>query len=113
MSALYHYCCRHSAKLIVRSGALRPFPQPLLRGLPVLWATDQETPDREALGLTMHMVQCDRTERRFTIPDYSTQLFTPWLDSPVRLLVDDLANFEAAPRDPTLWWVSILPVVWR
>lgn len=104
---LYHYCCHHSAQLIARTMTLRPVAQPMLKGLPVVWATDQEIPDRDALGLTMHMVKCDRTEHRFTVLAEDEPLFTPWTASPLRALCRDLEAFEHPPLQPELWWVSI------
>lgn len=80
---LYHFCCGHSATAIDRSLTLAPgldwftldrrlarAGEPIsgLSSAPaVLWLTDMEEPDRDALGLTSHMLDCDRTEFRYTV----------------------------------------------
>jgi hypothetical protein len=61
---LYHYTCRHSAYSIeLDKFTLRPG----LDGL--LWLTDLDAPDRRGLGLTSHILDCDRTRFRFAVPD--------------------------------------------
>lgn len=107
---LYHYCCRHSARLIVKSGLLKPLAQPMMSGLPAVWATDMEIPDRDALGLTMFMVKCDRTEERFRVHPDDESLFTHWPVSPLRALVRNIEAFEHEPLDPVRWWISIRSV---
>lgn len=107
---LYHYCCRHSADLIDRTMTLKPFAQPLLGGLPAVWATDMMPPDRDALGLTMHMVPCDRTKYVYTVVCEDEAKFEWWPSSPLRALVADIEAFEHEPLDPKRWWVSIAQV---
>lgn len=67
MGRLYHYTCAHAAPLIERDGLLRPHPQILLDNTPLIWFTDLEEPDRQALGLTSLTLNCDRTAYRVVV----------------------------------------------
>lgn len=109
---LYHYTCRHRARAITRYGTLRPFPQPLFAHIPLIWLTDMDVPDAEALGLTKQNLPCDRTECRYVV---ETTEAIPWLQAEThaalaRLLVKiigpiPLIAFEDGRR-PDRWWVA-------
>lgn len=64
---LYHFTCAHAAKRITASGELRPHPQIQLDGRRLLWLTDLDAPEGEALGLTQVNLRCDRSEYRVTV----------------------------------------------
>ena len=103
---LYHYCCQHSARAITKRGFLEPFDHAGLFGVPLVWLTDSETPDREALGLTSHIQPCDRLEFRYVVTDVDR--CEPWIGSDVRNRLATVGGFDAfeAGRDPSSWWIS-------
>lgn len=105
---LYHYTCWHSAEQLGEAGTLEP------RGiLPLVWATDLDHPDRNGLGLTMRILDCDRGEFRYRVVDEDEALFAHWADvKRARALpVDYAAALEAADGVlPMHWWVAIDPV---
>jgi hypothetical protein len=112
VSDLYHYTCRHRAELIGRRGVLDPSPQPLLRTrddryAELVWLTDLAEPDAEALGLTSHMLQCDRTEVRYRVVDPSA--VEPWRTYRLRLDRVDVSALELGRRHDR-WYVSARPV---
>lgn len=74
----FHYTCRDHGLPGIRANE-ELYPHPLLRdpALPALvWLTDLPHPNREGLGLTSHVLACDRTEVRITVPDHSS--IQPW-----------------------------------
>lgn len=105
---LHHYTCSHSAAGIRRDGVLLPNRHPLLTE-PLVWLTDLDTAFREALGLTSYMLECDRTQTRFSVmtdravwwPAYSRWRIAP-----------EIRRFlESAPGAmPAHWWVSPHPL---
>jgi len=99
---LWHYTCWHSRRQIGRSGVLHPG----LDGL--LWATDLPVPDRAGLGLTSHLLGCDRAEYRYRIdtPDRFARVDVFYLTaSPYhRVWLEILAN--APDARPQHWWVT-------
>lgn len=109
MTTLYHHCCLHSAALIEADGnMLRPNWR--YTAAPWLWLTDLEHPyPREALGLTMNTIRCDRTEATFkvTSPDVTP---VKWMT--VRRLHPQLLELEEAPgARPQHWWFTTLTVL--
>ena len=65
---LHHFTCRDSAASIRRTGLIVPNPSPMLPSVPaVVWLTDLPTANRKALGLESTILNCDRTEVRFTL----------------------------------------------
>lgn len=101
---LYHYTCDHSVERIRRDGFLRPNRHPSL-GARLVWLTDLDTPDRDALGLTSQFITCDRTKHRFTVADES--FVVPWTEwareHKVSHLVRDYLEQFGLPRH---WFVS-------
>jgi hypothetical protein len=94
---LYHYTCMHSAYSIK---ADRFVLRPGVTGF--LWLTDLDAPDRRGLGLTSHILECDRTEFRFAVPEPVE--VERWVDvrkSMPRYLVQEL---EADPRSMLMHW---------
>lgn len=103
---LYHYCCRHSANEILKTMTVLPNKGMMLK---VGWFTDLDYPDRDALGLTSHMLDCDRASFRFTVTQHD--LVVRWgqvRSHAPRAVVDAL---ELAPGAyPAHWFVSPHPV---
>lgn len=110
---LYHYTCTHSLAGIRKDGRLKGNPHPLLRQLgPLIWLTDLDSPDRDALGLTSKIIACDRTQFRASVE------FDPLTDEDVmhwpafarRLRRMDREMFEAVPGvRPVHWYVALQP----
>jgi hypothetical protein len=62
MTDYYHYTCEHGRNRIGLQGTLKPHAQPLLNSAALVWLTDLDHPDIDALGLTSDTLLCDRTE---------------------------------------------------
>lgn len=58
---LWHYTCDHHVEAIKAEGVARPMLDEFV------WFTDLAEPVRDALGLTMHTLTCDRTRHRFRV----------------------------------------------
>lgn len=102
---LYHYTCSHSAQQIADTGELRPHRQVALRGELLVWLTDLDRPDRDALGLTSHTLDCDRTEWRVTV-QVGYPLAQRWVDYARRYPLGVRRQLELAPGAlPMHWWV--------
>lgn len=101
---LWHYTCEHGHALIQAQRAI------ILRPSPVsgwLWLTDLEAAPREALGLTMHYIKCDRMEYRYQVTDPEA---LPWMS--IRHLVDAGLRERlegAAGVMPRHWFVAFKP----
>lgn len=106
---LFHYCCTHSAKGIEKSRWLMPNPHPLMRDAdPLVWLTDLDVPDRDVLGLTSHILQCDRTEYRVTVV---TGEVTHWPIFARTIPQAARRVLESAPGAmPMHWYVAKAPV---
>lgn len=107
---LYHFTCIDHAPAIDHELLLRPNAHPYLPGLPLVWLTDLDTPDRTGLGLTSgHLITCDRTAYRYTVADPGGCI--PWT-ALAHLLPRHIRDpFEDAPgRLPAHWWVCADPV---
>lgn len=104
MTTLYHYTCDDGHAAIGKVGVLRPGPDGLI------WLTDMRTPNRDALGLTMHILKCDRTRHRYRVTDPSYAV--PWIE--YRKTLDDpwwRAELEFADgARPRHWFVTTAPV---
>lgn len=119
---LWHYTCDHGHDAIGQSGYLRSIvdlataEKLAARGLPSefgrwIWLTDLDTPVRGALGLTSHILGCDRTAHRYRVtwPTGAADI-QPW--TTVRRLAprDLLASLEQGDARPRHWYVSRHPV---
>lgn len=118
---LYHFCCAHSAAAIDRTMTLAPgldwltldrrlaqAGEPtsgLWRAPAVIWLTDMETPDRDALGLTSHSLDCDRTEFRYTVRSEGAMRWRAFVTfyQPNREWLDVLQD----GRQPDRWFVAM------
>lgn len=76
-ATLVHYTCDHSIDAITAAGLVLPTPQPVLGNRRLSWWTDITWPTtRESLGLTSHLLSCDRMEYRVEAAD--TSAIVPW-----------------------------------
>lgn len=61
MTAWYHRTCDDRYVLIEEDGwTLRPYPQPVLRGMSLIWFSSSPASSRAALGLSSATLSCDR-----------------------------------------------------
>jgi hypothetical protein len=111
----YHYTCDHGRKALGARGMLRPQPQPVLGGVRLVWLTDIAKPDREGLGLTSHLLDCDRLAYRYVVDaepeswrEWAWRNAVPWV---ARMRLEDAPNAA-----PSTWYVlesSVLGVLDR
>lgn len=111
--SLYHYTCGHHAAAIKAAGKVIPGFMLTEKRLPwtgaVAWFTDLATPLRDALGLTTHVLDCDRTEVRFRVTDPTEVM--PWWQYARHLPREDREWLETQPGSrPAHWWVSVCGV---
>jgi hypothetical protein len=101
---LYHYCCDHSVAKVTRRGFLYPQHQPLLGAIALVWLTDMDRPDRDGLGLTSNILQCDRMDYRYICDrDY----VEPWAVFAERKGISPLVRIGLEEgRMPERWFVS-------
>lgn len=117
---LWHWTCEHSRDRIGDTGTLLPAatlaPERfrVLEGLPwvwqarFVWLTDLPYPDRLALGLTSHMLTCDRMAHRYRVTDPSQ--CHRWTKVRRPFAADASRNLEVPGTLPRHWWVSTEPV---
>jgi hypothetical protein len=105
MAALWHYTCEHGRARLGERGRLRPWVQPLLGYVELVWATTMATPDAEALGLTAVSLSCDRTAHRYHV--LQPELFTPWATWwPGRVDPRVVSELSYPPKRPAAWWLA-------
>lgn len=124
---LYHYTCEHVAARIGARGVICPpvlipgkdgvrmrraldnDPPALALMYLLAWFTDLDYPYRDALGLSSHFIDCDRTTHRYRVTDAHN--VTPWLahrptvNPWVRQQLE--ASYGALPAH---WYVATEPV---
>lgn len=116
---IFHYCCAHSAVDIRRDGFVDCAENVLQRRSPekhvehtsgyVVWLTDLEPPVmRDAVGLTMHTIDCDRTKYCFeVVPDWGRIEW--WMT--FRKRHTEMHKLESEPGVmPMHWWVGRGPL---
>lgn len=105
---LYHFACRHSAEGIRSSGFLRPWPQPVLGGVELVWLTDLDDPTRGQVGLTSHTLKCDRMEYRVLAESDGSVRWTSFARS---LPLESRRALElSTDAAPAHWWISLTSV---
>jgi hypothetical protein len=113
--ALWHYTCDHGNASIedtaARRGSVgRGLIRPGLDGF--VWLTDLDAPPVLALGLTSHILTCDRLAHRWLIDPIEAAVYAhPW--TAVRRHVDPVRRegIEGAPGVLLRhWWVTRTPV---
>lgn len=99
MSAIWHYSCEHSAQGIARDGFLRPGADGFV------WMTDLHPPVREALGLTMLTIKCDRMAYQWQVADRTN--VRRWMLVRKSLPRAYVHGLESAPgARPGHWFIS-------
>lgn len=110
---LYHFTCDHGYQHIHAQVIPAAWQTPRAAGGPgdYAWFTDLSVPQRDALGLTSHILSCDRTAHRYRATD--TSGLVPWVS--VRREHPWAEELESAPgARPRHWFVSAksVPVVY-
>jgi len=114
---LWHYTCDHGHEAIGEFGVLVPGRVLAPDRMPpdywpadFVWLTDLARPNRDALGLTSWIIECDRTAHRYRAAWEVT--IKPWVE--VRRSVNSPESLEAAEgARPRHWYVSRDPVAVR
>lgn len=117
---LWHYTCDHTRAALGDSGRLIsalaqidaaktadwPKWKRTISGL--IWLTDLDVPIRDALGLTMNTIGCDRTRHRYRVVNYTAIRYSVARRDLPKRLRDEL---ESAPGAmPMHWWFAWTPV---
>lgn len=111
---LWHYTCRHGLAGIEKTGTVLSLAGMSMRSISafdqVAWFTDLDYPDRDALGLSMRDLNCDRARHRFRVLDDS--LVTPWIHAPLRRHPSRFGYLlETSPGAlPRHWFIATEPV---
>lgn len=113
LPTLYHYTCDHGHSQISKHVIPASWQTNAAIGLPgeLAWFTDLDVPVRDALGLTSHVLHCDRTARRYRVTDTSN--VRRWIE--VRRDYSWGLELEGAfGARPMHWWISTceVPVVY-
>ena len=116
---LWHYTCQHGRDKIGRSGLLLPardlVPAHRRDALPwpsvYVWLTDLDTPDADVLGLTRHLIRCDRTAYRYRVSDATGVVAWTTMARRLRMPWTERDYLEGEPgARPRHWFVSTDPV---
>lgn len=114
--ALYHYTCDHGHSVLGQSGTLLPGSMLVDEDVPLpwpsqyLWLTDLDVPRRNALGLTQHVISCDRTQYRYRATNTTTTVRWLALTARDHHLAELGRVLTTRGADPRHWWVSTEPV---
>lgn len=111
----WHFTCEHGRAALGDAGELVPavllVPDPARLALwwpaRLVWLSDLPYPDRQALGLTSHLITCDRTAHRYRVTDAAT--VQPWARAR-RPFRHEAAALEVPGTRPAHWYVSGEPV---
>lgn len=114
-AVLYHFTCDHGHDALGDDGILLPLATRLDNN-PVLfwparfvWMTDLTLPNREGLGLTSHILRCDRTRFRYRVTD-NRDIFR-WSVAARGYTREQRDALEAEPgARPAHWYVSESPI---
>jgi hypothetical protein len=117
MTQLWHYTCLHGHHKLASGGLLMPgvdLMNPAVRGQAgptsrYVWMTDLSVPVRDALGLTMEHIRCDRTAHRYRVTQRGIAI--RWSDLRRSFDPEWRELLEASPgARPMHWWVAQEPV---
>lgn len=101
--SFWHFTCGHGRRGIGLHGLIKPNPATGLS-----WFTDLRTPRRIELGITSHLIDCDRLRYRYRVLEPSK--LQPWRD-----VITDPDMVAALTADgltrPDHWWVATEPVL--
>lgn len=106
---LWHFTCEHGYRQIGTHGTLKPNRHVLLGDAPpVVWLTDLQSPERDAVGLTSRFITCDRMAYRYMVNEGTVERWADFADEhDVPLWVRaDLESYG----DPEHWFVSTRPL---
>lgn len=104
---LYHYTCDHGRAALGDRGTVLPGAARVEGGGPFAWFTDLAHPNRGALGLTSHLLECDRLAHRYRFID-SPEVLAHWLDMRRILPGPFVLGLEQGPAvRPRHWWVAV------
>ena len=103
---MYHYTCvDHGKPGIDKDGVVKPHPT-----IGLAWFTDLDVPHVSSLGLTDHLLDCDRTKVRYEVDPEDV---TPWMDVRRTAALPSVlrVGLESCPGAmPRHWFVSTSPV---
>jgi hypothetical protein len=119
VTKLWHYTCHHGRAGLGDTGTLLPpqlqpaalalLPPPLQVNARLIWLADLHAPRRAALGLTSHVLQCDRAQHRYRVVEAADAV--PWREARESCPPELVELLEAAPgAKPWHWWVATQPV---
>ncbi len=108
MIDLYHFTCRDRANLIEdepQPFILLPNEQVFVKGR-LIWFTDLDEIDYDALGLQGPTLKCDRGEVLYHVTECLTEP-VPWIGSiwQARTAPHDQIELHRG-REPRRWWVT-------
>lgn len=109
-TVLYHFTCDHGREALGDRGVIRPGADLTDGAVPwtsaLVWLTDLPRPQREGLGLTSHLIRCDRTQYRYRVLD--GEQVTRWTTFARDLPRAYRESVECAPGAmPAHWWVAV------
>ncbi len=106
---LYHFTCDHGHRQIVDQLLPGSYMSTAVGASPFVWMTNLESPNRDALGLTSHFIDCDRTSFRYRVTDESSAIW--WMDAR-RMLPEGYVGLLESSHGarPMHWWISLEPV---
>ena len=110
---LYHYTCDHGRRALGDECVLLPAAARIEDTGPwtgeLVWLTDLAHPHREGLGLTSHILDCDRTAHRYRV--LPGALVDRWTTFARGLPRGYRESVEGAPGAmPAHWWVAVAGV---
>lgn len=101
---LWHFTCSHGrGGIIDAQGHLRPNRHPLMPELgPIIWLTDDQWPERDAVGLTSAYLSCDRMAFRFRVIESDAHPWAAWCHLVDQATRADLEHYA----EPDRWWLA-------
>lgn len=115
VETLYHFTCEHGHAALGTHGVLKPASMLVNKTRRVMlpwwssyvWLTDMPTPDRAGLGLTSHLIGCDRMVHRYRVLD---PMVAEWWPTFARTQRHRGLLEEVPGSRPVHWWVAQVPV---
>jgi hypothetical protein len=104
MTAWWHYTCEHKVSDIEATGVVLPQTQQMLGGLQVAWFTNMPSASRQALGLTSHMLNCDRMSHLFHVLPVDEHKIVEWGRLRSQLSRSMVIALESAPGTRPMFW---------
>lgn len=104
MTTWWHYTCEHKVDDIEATGVVLPQTQQTLGGLQVAWFTNMPSASRQALGLTSHMLNCDRMSHLFRVIPVDEHKVVEWARLRDKLSRPMIVRLEAARGTRPMFW---------